>query len=144
MKIETKVFIVIVLALSFLFVSLAAAKMETVDLGPFMAKFETGLMGEDQITVNPPEQADDHNTYSFRVEFKGLDEYHDVYIDDYGALVDVSQNRLMNEIEETIGTISKLDWRPTASVGGRSAVMAKETYNDGSVSLMIRHTALMA
>jgi hypothetical protein len=124
--------ILLALALNILLiVSLSAAKMETVNLGPFTAEFDLGN-SEDQITVNSPDQADDHNTYSFRVDSKNAGEYHDVYIDDYGTLVDASQSRLMNEIKKTVGTISKLDWKPTASVCGLPAVMCKETYNDGS------------
>ena len=84
---------VLALALSFLlFVSMAAAKMETVDMGPFKAEFDMGdAAGEHQFIVYPPMQEQDHNTYWFRVDSGGKGWYIDVYVDDYGKPVDISE-----------------------------------------------------
>jgi len=124
---------ILALVLCLLLVGVVVAKTETVDLGPFTAKFDMGdEAGEHQFIIYPPMQDRDHNTYSFRIDSGGKGWYIYVYIDDYGKLVDISASRLMDdEIELCRGQEVRFDWRQFAAVGGRPAVLAKEIYDNG-------------
>jgi len=129
-KIQTYLLIPVLLLLA----CAASAKIETADMGPFIAEFDVGdAAGEHEIIINPPYQFDNYNEYYFRVD-STAEPYIDVYIDDYGSSVDVSEGKLMEVIENTFGKINRgatFDWRLLASVGGRPAVFANVTYNNG-------------
>ena len=124
----------------------AEAKMETVDLGPLKAEFNMGDNAkEHQIIINPPYQDQNRNSYWFRVEsIEHPFNLIDVYIDDYHTPTDVSENKLMDEIEKYGHGDEKFDWKIGASAGGRPAVMAEVTDDEGSVRCMMQHIALIA
>lgn len=115
----------------------ASAKIETADLGPFIAEFDMGnTTGEHQIIINLPYQFDNYNEYYFRVDSTAKP-FVDVYIDDYGTSVDVSEGKLMEVVENTYGTKNRdvtFDWRLSPSVDGRPAVFAKITHSDNRIS----------
>ena len=133
MKIRTYLLISVLLLLA----CAASAKIETADLGPFIADFDVSdTAGEHQIIINSPYQFDNYNEYYFRVDSTAKP-FVDVYIDDYGTSVDVSEGKLMEVVENTYGTKNRdvaFDWRLSPSVGGRPAVFAKITHSDNSIS----------
>lgn len=118
-----------------LLTSVVGAKVDTVNLGPFNVEYDTNGLGDDvRADINTPAQFDNYNEYWVRIDdYSAKGNYIDVYIDDYGTTpVDVSESRLRNDIATHWGNVAKVDWQLTDSIGGRPAVIAKVTYNDGS------------
>ena len=74
------------------------------DLGPLIATFDMNTPKESyDIEINPPYQDVDHNSYWFRVDStENWKHYIDVYVDDYGKLIDVSSGRQIEMLQKDL------------------------------------------
>ena len=116
-----------------LLVAVASAEIKTVEVGPFVVEFDTtGLadVGEDlKVDLEPPVQLEDHNEYG--VKIKGDDCRIFVTCYDYAGLTDVSEIRLIDDIESWALLNGEVDWTQIYSIGGRPGVFGNHTYTYG-------------
>lgn len=122
----------IAMVLLFLITFGSIALPDKADLGQFVATFDMGIpAGSYQIEINPPTQTQNYNSYWFRVKSINSElgkDFIDVYIDDYGRVIDVSSIKLNEKLLDDLDLwkyAAKIEQIPLASVGGHPAVAGK-------------------
>jgi hypothetical protein len=116
-----------------LLVAMASAEIKTLEVGPFVVEFDTtGLANVDEdliFDLESPMQLEDHHEYGVKIEGEDYRIFVTCY--DYGGPTDVSELRLMDDIETWALLNGKVDWKLIYSIGGRPGVFGNHTYTYG-------------